>query len=63
MTEKLCPKCSGVPMKRFEGADIALPSMVGNQIISKLSDTMVLPVEVYRCPQCNFLELYAVSIS
>lgn len=57
---KICPKCpESQVMQQFEGAEIALPAIEGNANASKISTTACLPVEVYRCPRCNFVELYA----
>jgi hypothetical protein len=38
-----------------------IPAIAGNQKGFVISGTKGLLVEVYRCPQCHFVELYEVN--
>lgn len=60
---KTCPKCSDTMTK----VDVvgAIPKSIGLKVRSvsdpspAISISDVLPVELYRCPGCKFVELYA----
>jgi|HubBroStandDraft_6_1064221.scaffolds.fasta_scaffold77654_2 hypothetical protein len=61
-SEKTCPKCPGFPgMDIIDGTKSVIPAIAGNQNSFAISGTKGLLVEVYRCPQCHFVELYEVN--
>jgi hypothetical protein len=61
-SEKTCPKCASFPrMDKVDSMRARIPAVMGNQYGSKISETIGLALEVYRCPQCHFVELYEVS--
>jgi hypothetical protein len=60
--ERTCPKClHSQKLEQFKGAVIVLPAAEQTRAGSKISDKGGLPIDVYRCPQCNFVELYAAN--
>jgi Zn-finger nucleic acid-binding protein len=60
---KTCPKCSDVLSK--VDVTVALPRCIDDGIrkvgdpTPAISLSSVLPVEMYYCPTCRFVELYA----
>ena len=61
-SERTCPKCASFPkMDKVDSMTMMIPAAVGNGNSSRTIQTSGLPVEVYLCPQCHFVELYGVS--
>jgi hypothetical protein len=61
-SEKTCPKCASFPrMDKVDSIRARIPAVMGNQFQSKISETTGLDLEVYRCSQCHYVELYEVS--
>jgi len=48
-------------MDIIDGTKSVIPAIAGNQNSFAISGTKGLLVEVYRCPQCHFVELYEVN--
>lgn len=56
MADKRCPKCS-TPM--LAGKVLAIiPAVNKAGIDPKISNESGLPVQTYRCPTCEYVELY-----
>lgn len=46
-SEKTCPKCASFPrMDKVDGMHARIPTVMGNQYLSKTSETIGLAVEV-----------------
>ncbi len=57
--KKICPKCK-TPMKTAEFV-CGLPTMKDekkNRGTEAMSTEIGIPVSVYQCPKCQFIELY-----
>jgi len=55
-----CPKCSTIRMEKIK-TEIVIPSALDqkhNRQTSPISVKTGLPVQVFICPACRFVELY-----
>jgi len=56
METKLCPKCSTTMQA---GKVVAIiPAMNKEGMEPKISNDSGMPVQTYRCPKCEYVELY-----
>jgi predicted nucleic-acid-binding Zn-ribbon protein len=60
---KVCPKCNNSPkMHLFQGAQIILPMDAVEKEGVGMGDSYSLPLDVYHCPECHYIELYAETL-
>ena len=59
LKEKTCPKCPGSQkMEKVLNMKCIIPGIIGGRSDSRTSETLGLPVAIYQCHHCHFVELY-----